>query len=116
MCTLTHTASSQRVATMKINIGINDRVFTATLNESKAAQELAALLPLSLTLEDYASTEKISDLFETVVHQGAAPGFDRSIGDIRTTRPAAILRFSAKTSAIRVDSSRSLDSTTAWTC
>src|SRR5438094_2234378 len=69
------------VSIPKANSRIEDRVFAGTLNDSKAAQEFAALLRLSLTLEDYASTEKISDLPKRLSTEGAAPGFDPSAGD-----------------------------------
>jgi hypothetical protein len=35
---------------------------TATLIDSKTTQDFVALLPSTLTLEDYASTEKVSNL------------------------------------------------------
>jgi hypothetical protein len=72
---------------VKINIRIDDRVIPATLNGSKAAQDFASLLPLSLTLEDYASTEKISDLPRRLSTDGAPPGFDPSVGDITYYAP-----------------------------
>jgi hypothetical protein len=74
-------------STVKINIRIEDRVIPATLNGSKAAQDFASLLPLSLTLEDYASTEKISDLPKRLSTDGAPPGFDPSVGDITYYAP-----------------------------
>jgi hypothetical protein len=40
-----------------------------------------SLLPLTLTLRDYASTEKISDLPRKLSTQDAPPGSDPSIGD-----------------------------------
>ncbi len=43
---------------------------------------LASLLPLSVTLTDYASTEKISDLPRRLATDGAPDGFDPSAGDI----------------------------------
>jgi hypothetical protein len=73
--------------TVKINIRIEERVIPATLNGSKAAQDFASLLPLSLTLEDYASTEKISDLPKRLSTDGAPPGFDPSVGDITYYAP-----------------------------
>jgi hypothetical protein len=73
--------------TLKINIRIEDRVIPATLNDSKAAQDFASLLPLSMTLEDYASTEKISDLPKRLSTEGAPPGFDPSAGDITYYAP-----------------------------
>ncbi len=72
---------------MKINIRLEDRVIPATLNDSKAAQDFASLLPLALTLRDYASTEKISDLPRRLSTDGAAPGFDPSAGDIAYYAP-----------------------------
>jgi hypothetical protein len=74
-------------STVKINLRIEDRVIPATLNGSKAAQDFASLLPLSLTLEDYASTEKISDLPKKLSTDGAPLGFDPSVGDITYYAP-----------------------------
>ena len=74
-------------STVKINIRIEDRIIPATLNDSKAAQGFASLLPLSLTLEDYASTEKVSDLPKRMSTDGAPPGFDPSAGDITYYAP-----------------------------
>jgi hypothetical protein len=70
-----------------INIKVKDRVVSGTLNGSKAAQDFASLLPLSLTLNDYASTEKISDLPKRLSTEGAPPGFDPSAGDIAYYAP-----------------------------
>jgi hypothetical protein len=72
---------------VKIKIKFEGKSIPATLNESKAAQDFASLLPLSLTLEDYASTEKISDLPKRLSTEGAPPGFDPSIGDITYYAP-----------------------------
>ena len=47
--------SPHRARNMKITITIDNRILTGTLNRSKAAQDFALLLPLSLTLEDHAS-------------------------------------------------------------
>lgn len=77
----------QQSQNMKLNIRIEASVFTGTLNNSKAAQDFAALLPLSLTLEDYASTEKISELPKRLTTEGAPPGFAPSVGDITYYAP-----------------------------
>jgi hypothetical protein len=74
-------------STVKINIRVNDEVIRATLNDSKAAQDFASQLPLSLTLEDYASTEKISVLPKKLSTDAAPPGFDPSVGDIAYYAP-----------------------------
>jgi len=80
------TAAQQR-DTMKIRIQIGNKTLTATLNSSKTAQEFAALLPLSLTLEDFAQAEKISDLPRRLSTEGAPEGSDPSAGDIAYYAP-----------------------------
>jgi hypothetical protein len=81
------TAALHEARTVKINIKVKDRVVSAMLNHSKVAQDFASLLPLSLTLSDYASTEKISDLPKRLSTEGAPPGFDPSAGDIAYYAP-----------------------------
>jgi hypothetical protein len=72
---------------MRVNIRAGDRLVTGTLNDSAAARELAALLPLKLTLSDYASTEKISDLPKRLCADGAPAGHYPSAGDIAYYSP-----------------------------
>ena len=72
---------------MKIRIRLEDSELTATLNDSKAAQDFLALLPLTITLEDYAGTEKIYYLPEQLSTQGSPAGSDPSIGDITYYAP-----------------------------
>jgi hypothetical protein len=79
--------ASETAAGVKINISMDGRSIPATLNDSKTARDFAALLPLSLTLKDYASTEKISDLPRRLSTDGAPPGFDPSVGDIAYYAP-----------------------------
>jgi hypothetical protein len=45
------------------------------------------LLPLTLTLGDYASTEKISDLPKKLFTKEAPPGSDPSVGDLAYYAP-----------------------------
>ena len=72
---------------MKIRITIGEKVVTATLNDSQAARDFVSLLPLTLTLEDYAGTEKISDLPKRLSTKGAPSGSDPSVGDIAYYAP-----------------------------
>jgi hypothetical protein len=74
-------------STVRINIRLEDSTIPATLNNSETAQDFASLLPLSLILKDYASTEKISDLPRRLSTNGAPPGFDPSVGDIAYYAP-----------------------------
>ena len=72
---------------MKIIIKVGDQVITATLIDSKTTQDFISLLPLTLTLEDYAGTEKISDLPKRLSTEGAPSGSDPSVGDITYYAP-----------------------------
>ncbi|MDX3924730.1 MAG: cyclophilin-like fold protein [Shinella sp.] len=72
---------------MKIQITINGRVATATLDDTPTAWDFASLLPLTLTLTDYASTEKVSDLPRKLTQEGAPAGYEPLPGDITTYAP-----------------------------
>ena len=72
---------------MKIRITFDGTELTATMNDSLAAQDFLALLPLILTLEDYAGTEKVSDLPAQLSTEGAPEGSDPSVGDIAYYAP-----------------------------
>ena len=55
--------------------------------ESSAAHDFLSLLPLTLTLEDYAGTEKISDLPRRLSIEDAPAGSDPAVGDIAYYAP-----------------------------
>ena len=71
----------------KINITIGDTILTATLYDNPTTRDLIALLPLDLTLEDYAATEKICYLPQKLSQTDAPSGFDPSVGDITYYAP-----------------------------
>ncbi len=77
----------QRTTAMKIRLKIQDNVITATLLDNATSRDFVSLLPISLTLEDYAATEKISDLPRNLSTEGAPAGSDPSIGDIAYYSP-----------------------------
>ena len=72
---------------MKINILVGNEVVTATLIDSKTTQDFISLLPLTLTLEDHANTEKVSDLPRRLSTEDAPPGSDPAVGDIAYYAP-----------------------------
>lgn len=72
---------------MQIRLTINGKAIEATLLDNATARAFLALLPMTLTLEDYASTEKISYLPRKLSTAGAPAGFDPSIGDITYYAP-----------------------------
>jgi hypothetical protein len=79
--------SEQVVSSMKIHIDVEGATITAILDDSPAARDFASLLPLTLTLEDYHSTEKIGDLPRRLSVEGAPAGIDPSPGDITYYAP-----------------------------
>jgi hypothetical protein len=83
--------AQQRVRTeekpMKIRLTAGAKVLTATLLDNATARDFAALLPLTLTLTDYASTEKVSDLPKRLSTKGAPSGTTPSAGDIAYYAP-----------------------------
>jgi hypothetical protein len=73
---------------MKINLKLEGgKTLMATLYDTPTARDFAAMLPLTVTLEDYAKTEKISDLPKKLTKQGAPAGADPSAGDIAYYAP-----------------------------
>lgn len=70
-----------------IVIRFEGRVLAATLDDTPDARAFAALLPLTLTLEDYAATEKIADLPSKLPASDAAAGHTPSVGDIAYYAP-----------------------------
>lgn len=72
---------------MKIRLTLNGASVTATLADNPSARDFASLLPLRLTLRDYASAEKIADLPRRLVTEGSPGGSDARAGDIAYYAP-----------------------------
>ncbi|MFJ8025481.1 cyclophilin-like fold protein [Streptomyces sp. NPDC096311] len=72
---------------MNIRLTSDTGSFDAVLNDSPAARDFAALLPLSLTLSDYAGTEKVSDLPKKLSTTGAPAGTAAQAGDLTYYAP-----------------------------
>lgn len=79
--------TTKQVKTMKIRIEVEGTTLTATLLDNATARDSAALLPLTLTLKDYATNEKISDLPRKLSTVGSPASFDPSTGDITYYAP-----------------------------
>jgi hypothetical protein len=84
---LTAPAYPEEHHAMKIKISAGDTVLTATMLNNATSRDFMSLLPMTLTLSDYAGTEKISDLPRKLSTQGAPPGSDPSVGDITLYAP-----------------------------
>lgn len=72
---------------MKIRISAGDTVLTATMLDNATSRDFMSLMPITLTLRDYAGTEKIGDLPRKLLTQGAPSGSDPSVGDITLYAP-----------------------------
>lgn len=72
---------------MKLRLTVEGTTLGATLNDSAAARDFAALLPLTLTLSDYAKTEKVSDLPKKLSTAGSPDGTNAAVGDITYYAP-----------------------------
>ena len=81
------TISEAQGDSMKIRLKVGDTVLTATLIDSATTRDFISLLPLTLTLKDYAETEKISDLPKKLSTESAPSGSDPSVGDITYYAP-----------------------------
>ena len=72
---------------MKIRIVVGDQFIPVTLDDSASARDFASLLPLSLTLEDHADTEKIAMLPRKLTTDGAPAGSTPAAADFSYYAP-----------------------------
>lgn len=72
---------------MKIRLIVGDQVATATLYDNATAKDFATLLPLSLTMTDYARIERVSDLPRKLSTQGAPDGMAPVAGELTHYAP-----------------------------
>jgi hypothetical protein len=72
---------------MKIRLHVDGQVVTTTLYDNATVRDFAALLPLSLTLENYAVIERISNLPRKLSTAGAPAGMKPETGDITYYAP-----------------------------
>jgi hypothetical protein len=79
--------SGQETSTMKIRLTFDGKAVEATLLDNATARDLLSLLPMTLTLEDYASTEKIGHPPRKLSTAGAPAGVDPAVGDIAYYAP-----------------------------
>jgi hypothetical protein len=78
---------------MKVRFTFADRVFTAALNGSQMAREFFAMLPLDLSIEDYARNEKIAYLPQKLTSRDPGPFADARPGDFCYYAPWGNLVF-----------------------
>ncbi|WP_073014020.1 cyclophilin-like fold protein [Roseibium suaedae] len=70
-----------------IRIIIEGQALPATLDDTPAGRDFAALLPLDLTLTDYHGIEKVADLPRELDTTGAPASYAPKTGDITLYAP-----------------------------
>lgn len=78
---------------MRIRIAFGNESFTATLEDHASAREFAAMLPLELTITDFAHNEKIAYLPEQLDALARGPVPDAAPGDLCYYVPWGNLAF-----------------------
>lgn len=71
----------------KIRMTIDGTDITAVLENNATSRDFLSLLSLTLTLEDYNETEKVSGLPKRLSTEGAPEGLDPEVGDITLYAP-----------------------------
>jgi hypothetical protein len=72
----------QEETIMKMRIAFNGHDFTATLYDNLSARDLASMLPLDLTIDDYSNNEKIAYLPRKLTEEGSGPFTNEAPGDL----------------------------------
>ena len=67
---------------MRIRLTFNGQSMIATLYDNPSARDLASLLPLDLTIDDYGSNEKIAYLPRKLTEEGSGPFDNERPGDL----------------------------------
>ncbi|WP_432085543.1 cyclophilin-like fold protein [Streptomyces sp. bgisy095] len=80
-------SGSDRSTPVDIGVTLDGRPVDATLNDSPAARDLAALLPLALDLKDFHSTERVADLPRKLTTENAPEPVAAKAGDIAYYAP-----------------------------
>ena len=78
---------------MRITCSFADQRFDLRLDDSPAARELIAMLPLDLTIEDYSTNEKIAYLPQRLEAASSAPFGAEAPGDVCYYAPWGNLVF-----------------------
>ena len=71
----------------EIILDIDGSIVRVSLENSVAARDFLAQLPLTLNFEDYHSIEKVSDLPRRISTDGAPAGFDPQVGSFTYYAP-----------------------------
>ncbi|SIS03345.1 hypothetical protein SAMN05878482_1107 [Peribacillus simplex] len=76
-----------KMSDLKVKLKFANEEVTVRMDNTQTSQDFLSLLPLTLTFEDYAGTEKISYLPRKLVTEGAPDGVEASSGDLTYYAP-----------------------------
>jgi hypothetical protein len=91
--TAQHLRADEGDANTKIRITFSGQEFTAALYDNPSARDFASLLPLELTIDDYANNEKIAYLPRKLTEEGSGPFTNEAPGDLCYYAPWGNLAF-----------------------
>ena len=94
-------ASADAAADIPLRLSVNGRELSATLEDSPAARDFCAMLPLRLKISDFNGTEKISDLPGRLSERNAPESVTPGRATSPTMPPGAISPCSTGTFAGR---------------
>jgi hypothetical protein len=80
--TETPAPSSPPANGLRIEISVGGRSTTGTLRDTAASRDLLTQLPLTLSMRDFASVEKVGELPARLATTAEPAGADPSVGDI----------------------------------
>ena len=93
LLTLNYLAANKLSAqNMKLKITIENKEFTATLNDSEATQELVKLLPMTVTMNELNGNEKYYDLPSKMPGRATNPGHANT-GDLMIWSSRTLVLF-----------------------
>lgn len=78
---------------MKIEFAFSNHAFTASLYDNPSARDFASMLPLDLTIDNYANNEKIAYLPRKLTEEGSGPFTNEAPGDLCYYAPWGNLAF-----------------------
>lgn len=75
-------SASQKPTDMKIKVAFNGRSMVAMLYDNPSARDLFSMLPLDLSIDNYADNEKIAYLPRKLTEDGSGPFGNEAPGDL----------------------------------
>ena len=79
--------AQEKAGMIPITVTVGEATLAATLDDTTAGRDFAAMLPLDLTLSDFHGIEKVSDLPRAIDTSDAPASYEPATGDITIYAP-----------------------------